>query len=222
MAYALGEKYKLCIKNKRFVYNFILSLIFLFIGIVATFYAIIYATDRASNPVSDIILSNIPVFDVDGIFLYGPVVFWVIIGIYLVFYEPRKIPFTLKSIALFTLIRAVSITLTHIGPFPTGVKIDLNSIIGVFTTGSDLFFSSHTGLPFLMALVFWHNKTLRIFCIASSIFFGMIVLMAHVHYSIDVFAAFFITYTIFKISEKIFKYDRHVFMMGLDHQNKNA
>jgi hypothetical protein len=35
--------------------------------------------------------------------------------------------------------------------------------------------------------------------------------MAHIHYSIDVFSAFFITYTIFHLSEKIFIKDRKMF-----------
>ena len=58
-----------------------------------------------------------------------------------------------------------------------------------------------------MALVFWKDKPIRIFCIAASIFFAVIVLLGHLHYSIDVASAFFITYTISIIAEKIFKND---------------
>ena len=36
---------------------------------------------------------------------------------------------------------------------------------------------------------------------AFSLVFGITVLFAHVHYSIDVFAAPFITYAIFKLAE---------------------
>lgn len=45
------------------------------IALITTYYATIYATEKASSPVTDIVLSNIPVIDVDGLFLYGPVIF---------------------------------------------------------------------------------------------------------------------------------------------------
>jgi hypothetical protein len=63
----------------------------------------------------------------------------------------------------------------------------LNSIF----YGGDLFFSGHTGLPFLAALAFWHIPTLRIFYLASTWYFGTVVLLGHYHYSIDVLAALF-------------------------------
>lgn len=190
-----------------------------FFGIAATYLAIIYATEKASNSVTDIILSNIRVFDVDGIFIYGPVLFWIIIGAYIFFFEPKKIPFTIKSIAVFLLTRSIFLTLTHIGPFPDRIQIYSTGIFSVFTTGNDLFFSSHTGFPFLMALIFWDNKYLRIFSLIASLIFGTVVLLGHLHYSIDVFAAFFITYTIFHLNEKLFKKDREIFINGIGNDN---
>ncbi len=201
------EKYKSCFKDRRFLLSLIMGFLFLAASIVIAFFAILYATESASQPVTDIILNNIPVFDVDGLFIYGPVVFWLIIIAYLIF-EPKKIPFSLNSIALFTLIRSAAISLTHIGPFMGNVKISSLGILGVFTSGNDLFFSGHTGLPFLMALILWDKKPMRYFCLAASVFFGAVVLMARLHYSIDVFAAFFITYTIYQIANVLFKKDK--------------
>lgn len=208
-------KYRPYIKNKEFLISAGTAFLFLIAGVAVTYFAIVYSTESASNSVTDIILSNIPVFDVDGIFVFGPVVFWIIIGAYTIFFEPQKTPFTLKSIAVFLFIRSAFISLTHIGPFPTHILISTTGILGVFTSGNDLFFSSHTGLPFLMALVFWDNKYLRFLCVISSLIFGAVVLLSHLHYSIDVFAAFFITYTIFHIAEKLFKKDRQIFIHGL-------
>ena len=59
----------------------------------------------------------------------------------------------------------------------------------------------------MAALVFWENKKIRIFCLIATIISGIVVLVSKSHYSIDVFAAPFITYSIFKISEKFFKKD---------------
>jgi hypothetical protein len=188
--------------------------VFLIASLVINFYAGLYATERASNSVTDIILSNTRVYDVDGIFIYGSMMFWWFVAVWCSF-EPHKIPFTLKSIALFVVIRSVFISMTHIGPFPTKVSIDPTSIISLFSFGGDLFFSAHTGLPFLMALVFWNNIRLRLFFLFCAILFGVVVLLAHLHYTIDVLSAFFITYTIFHLAEYLFKKDRLLFHKGL-------
>jgi len=71
-------------------------------------------------------------------------------------------------------------------------------------------------LPFLLALIFWDEKYLRYFFIVSSIFFGAIVLLGHYHYSIDVAAAFFITYTIYHIAKKLFPRDFELFKKGIE------
>jgi hypothetical protein len=63
----------------------------------------------------------------------------------------------------------------------TQVPID-SMLVNKFSFGGDLFFSGHTGLPFLMALLFWENLRLRVLFIASSVFFGIIVLMGHILY----------------------------------------
>jgi len=209
------KEYKKYLEDKEFLFSAGVAFLFLIAGIVITYFAIIYATERASNPVTDIILSNIPVFDIDGLFLYGPIVFWIIIAWYL-FSDVKKIPFTLKSIGVFLFVRSLFLIMTHIGPVPSQIQINVAGALGVFAAGNDLFFSSHTGLPFLMALLFWDKKYLRYFCLAASGFFGAVVLLAHVHYSIDVFAAFFITYGIFHIALYLFKKDRQFFLNGLE------
>ncbi len=209
---AFIERYRSSFREKGFASSLALSFLLLFVGIVVTWFAIVYATDHSSSPVSDIILSNIPVFDVDGIFIYGPLLYWIIVSVYLLS-DPKKLPFSLKTIGLFLLIRSACISMTHIGPFIPNSTTS-GGILGVFTTGNDLFFSSHTGLPFLMALVFWDDKYMRYFSLAASVFFGAIVLMAHLHYTIDVFGAFFITFSIFSIAKVFFKKDLKVFSGG--------
>ncbi|MCX6753668.1 MAG: phosphatase PAP2-related protein [Candidatus Nomurabacteria bacterium] len=198
-------------KNKEFIKSLIVSFIFLAISLYINFRAGNYATEKASLPVTDIVLSNIRVFDVDGFFIWGPIFLFSLITI-LCLYHPKKIPFILKNIALFTVIRSIFISLTHLGPFPTQIVVDnATNFINKFTFGGDLFFSGHTGIPFLFALIFWQNKQLRYFFLAYSIFMGTIVLLGHYHYSIDVLAAFFITYSIYHISLYLFKKDKVMF-----------
>jgi hypothetical protein len=215
--YNLLTEYKKYFSEKDFLISLFQGSLLLVASIVANFYAAHYATISASSSVTDIILSNTRVYDVDGFFVFGAIAL-VFIIVLVCLLQPRRIIFVLKSVALFILIRSLFITLTHIGPFPNEVAIDgstahyAKELIGgdlfrAFFSGNDLFFSGHTGLPFLLALICWDNLGLRCLFIASSIAFGTAVLLGHLHYSIDVLAAFFITASIFNISKYIFRKD---------------
>jgi hypothetical protein len=200
--------------DKAFVQSFLSSIILLAFALFVNFYASLYATKVASSSVTDIVLSNIRVYDVDQIFIFGPWVLFVFIFITSIG-KTYRFPFIVKSIALFVLIRSFFITLTHIGPFPSAILVDSTRFISTFTAGGDLFFSAHTGLPFLMTLIFWKEKGMRYIMLATSLFFGTIVLMGHLHYTIDVVAAFFITYSIYALAETFFKKDMQYFHYGL-------
>lgn len=177
---------------------------FLFVlSCIVNFYASSYATREVSKSVTDIVLSNTRIYDVGGIFVYGALL---LIGFIVVIclFKLKRAPFVLLSLSVFIFVRSFFISLTHIGPFPDRVALDLGSVTSKFIFGGDLFFSGHTGIPFLMALVFWHEKPLRYIFLAWSIFFGVIALLGHIHYSIDVLSAFFITYTIYHLASFFF------------------
>lgn len=174
-------------------------------SVVIAFYAIRYATERASNAVSDLVLSNIPVLDLDGIFAVATLLLIAYIA-FVLFARPSRIPFGWNALALFFVIRSGFITLTHIGPFPVPPPDgSWGALLGHFLFSSDLFFSAHTGTPFLMALIFWHRPGLRYLFLAWSVCMAAIVLLAHLHYSIDVASAYFITYSIFVLATTLFK-----------------
>ena len=193
--------------NRQFLSSCLFSSFLLAGSAVVNFYADNYANESASRSVTDIVLSNIRVYDVDSIFVYGT--FLLAFGIVVVcLLRPEKIPFTLKSIALFVIIRSIFISLTHIGADPARIPLDSISfanhyVQGIFT-GDDLFFSGHTGLPLLIALIFWDVPIERMLFLATSIIFAVVVLLGHLHYSIDVLAAFFITYSIYCLAKFMF------------------
>ena len=176
-------------------------------------FAIAFSTDRSSNPVTDLILSNTPIFDVDGIYVYGAICLVVFIAIIVLAY-PKRIPFTLYSLALFFVIRAMFVTLTHLGPFTPHAGADFGVAIQHMFFGDDYFFSGHTGSPFLMALVYWREKILRYIFLCWSVFFGVVVLLGHLHYSIDVFAAFFIAFAIYHLCFYLFPKSHARFAAG--------
>lgn len=197
--------------DPHFRRSIFLSLGMLICSLIINFYAGVYATDRASNPVTDIILSNTRVHDLDGLFIYGSWFLFLAI-VYLCFRKPWRAPFIIKTISLFVVTRALFFSVTHIGPFPTEVPLDLNGILSYFVFGGDLFFSGHTGLPFLLALIHWKEKPLRYIFLVTSIVLGVVVLLTHLHYTIDVLSAFFISYGIFHIAEHFFKKDKEFFL----------
>ena len=204
-------------KDKKYLLSAGLGIFYLLASIIINFYAVQYATISASGPVTDIVLSNTRVYDVDGFFIYGSLLMVLFVAI-LCLARPKNLPFVVKTIAFFVLTRSIFIMLTHIGPFPTQAIIDpstqniVTDIFGKdlflsFFSGNDFFFSGHTGLPFLMALVYWKNQYLRGIFLILSVAFAVTVLLAHLHYSIDVLAAFYITFCIYRMSRTIFAPD---------------
>ncbi|MDP3004023.1 MAG: phosphatase PAP2-related protein [Candidatus Azambacteria bacterium] len=213
----LFEKHKFQWSQKSFLFSALLAFLFLAASLFVNYAAGNYATEKASNSVTDIILDNLPIMNVNGIFMYGAILFGVFLVILLI-KEPKQIPFIIKSAALFYFIRAIFISLTHLGPIFQQAPLVSNILSRNLIFGADYFFSGHTGLPFLMALMFWNNKYLRGIFLATSFIFGASALLGHFHYSIDVFAAFFITYGIFHIARWLFAKDYRLFLNSL-HQD---
>ncbi len=187
-------------------YASLLEALLLFIfSVYVTHVASRFAEVKASNYVEDIVLSNTSVHNFEVLFVHGAIMLTLFVAA-LCFRFREAAPFLLKTVSLFIIVRATFVSMTHIGPYPT--KLDLESgLLDFITSGNDLFFSGHTGLPFLIALIFWNHLYVRILFIASSVIFGVIVLLSHLHYTIDVAAAFFITYSIYHIAMKLFRRD---------------
>lgn len=185
---------------------FSLLLVSVVLNAVSSYWATIYA----SNPVTDLFLSNIPVVQVTPFFVYLPLLLWLVFGV-TVLRKPSTLPFALKAVAVLILFRAFFINLTHLGPFPTQLNVMTNDFMHYFNYRGALFFSGHTAFPFIMALLFWENKKLRIFFLLSTGVFGVLCLLGHIHYSIDVFSAPFFAFGAYHLARKLFKKDLALF-----------
>lgn len=195
----------------RYYASLLEGVILFIVSVYVTHFASRYAEIKAGNHVEDIILSNTRVYNFEFFFVYVAIAL-ILFVVALCLRFRNTAPFVLKAVSLFIIIRAVFVSLTHIGPFP--LKLELESkLLDFITSGNDLFFSGHTGLPFLIALIFWEHPYIRRLFLIASVVFGVIVLLAHLHYSIDVFAAFFITYSIYHIALKLFKRDYEFFTL---------
>ncbi len=211
MLSTIKQRYKICGSDRTYIFSAAIAAVALMISGVVNYLAGVYSTEQASNAVTDIILSNTRVYNVDAIFVYGSFILIAFITFLLVIH-PKRIPFALYTLSLFIVIRSSFVSMTHLGPFPTHAVLDLGNVASKFIFGGDLFFSGHTGIPFLMALLFWKNRVLRYIFLVWSVVFGTTALLGHLHYTIDVLSAFFITFTIFTMAEHFFKKERALFL----------
>ncbi len=158
--------------------------------------------------VSDLIVNHLPIWDISRIFVQATIASTILVTI-LLLAKPKYLVFTIKSLAVFVLIRSFFIILTHLGtnpyqlqPNPENLGYTVYNFL--YNAKGDFFFSGHTGVQFLLALIFWREKAWRYFFLACSVLFGAAVLIGRLHYSIDVFAAPFIAHSIFTVSMRLF------------------
>jgi hypothetical protein len=187
-------------KDPRFVLEVLKALSFLAFALIVNYFAVRAAAGNASAVVDDLFFTYLPHWQ-------GPLVAW--IDLYLAYYSvlltlvyailnPRHLVFFLKAVSVLVLVRDAFINMTHLG-IPTA-----HPTLSFYTQGGDLFFSGHTAMPFLAALVFWNHRPARYILLAVTIFMGAEVILSHQHYSIDVFAAPFITYGVFAACRTFF------------------
>ncbi|HUC01851.1 MAG TPA: hypothetical protein VMA75_03020 [Candidatus Paceibacterota bacterium] len=186
------------------------GLILLALAVIFQYYASAYVNRVPSNSVADLFLSVLPVVNLNFIIVEGALIA-ILASILLILAKPQYLLFTLKAAAIFIATRAVFISVTHIGIYPGQVGPDPTGFFDHIYTGLGLeagfFFSGHTGLPFLMALIMWDEKFWRYAYLVISIVFGIAVLFAHVHYTMDVLAAPYMAYGIYKMSQYFFAED---------------
>ena len=210
--YIIVARYRESWFDRDFRFYLPVSVAALAAALFVNFWAIQQATYKASASVTDIILSNIPVFEVDQLFVYGTFIA-VLVSVVMLLMHPKRIPFALHAVTLFILIRSAFTLMTHLGPPEVSYLSDFGATITNSFFGADQFFSAHTGMPFLGALAFWNiDNRFKWFYLLCSVFFGAVVLLGHIHYTIDVASAFFITYGIYHLALWLFWRERALFV----------
>lgn len=187
-------------RHKKLIF---LSLIFLAIAILLNSTAGNYADKKGTVAIPDLILDNIPTLDLDFIFVYGFVFILAILLFYPLLFNVKELHIVISQFSLLVLIRSFFISLTHLSLPINALVYKTPSFFGLFDFKNALFFSGHTAVPFLGFLLFRKEK-IGIFFLIMSLVMAFTVLSMHVHYSIDVFSAFFITYGGYKIGEWMF------------------
>ena len=120
--------------------------------------------------------------------------------------KPMMFIVTIYGFVVLYMMRLMTITLIPLNP-PSGLipLVDpLSNMFygkGTFIT-KDLFFSGHTSCQFIAFLCF-HNKRDKILALISTFIVGTLVLVQHVHYTVDVVAAIPLTFICYILGRQI-------------------
>ena len=119
--------------------------------------------------------------------------------------KPRHLFIALLSYSLMIIIRIIAMALIPLEAPETIIPLR-DPISEISQNGNiilnDLFFSGHTSTLLLMYYNTYHQK-LRHWFLFNSLLMGSMVILQHVHYSIDVIAAIFFSYGCYRLAYKI-------------------
>ncbi|MBI4668919.1 MAG: hypothetical protein HY747_07010 [Elusimicrobia bacterium] len=154
-----------------------------------------------THPSPDLLLNILPTVDMTFFFTWGFGTWFIWVIAATVWKERRRAAYIIWLYAILTAVRSLFIILTPMR-IPEGALSMHNHVLYEYvgqylTLQNDLFFSSHTAYPFLAYLIF-RDRWVRYTFLGLSLLLAMTVLLSKLHYSIDVFAAYFITHSIYE------------------------
>ncbi len=192
--------------NKKLLIEFIVTVILLIFVLHFLTQILNYAEQRKGVVLDDPVLKTFGAINLTWL-VFTLIYFSIIIFFLLLVRHPQKLMFAIQAYALMIIIRIIAMYLMPLNP-PAGM-IQLNDpFVQYFGTGKvltkDLFFSGHTATLFLFFLI-TENKFFKNLFLIFTALVAASVLLQHVHYSIDVFAAPFFSYASYKIVGSIHK-----------------
>ena len=169
-------------------------------------YFFAFIEKREGMVLQDFVLDTIPAMDVS---IPTFVIIWsiVLLVFYRIYQNPHLFLVVAYGFILMCILRILTISMLPLNP-PAGLIVLKDPIAniayggnGIFIT-KDLFYSGHTGNMFLFFLCL-ERKWDKIFALTASFLVGILVMIQHIHYSIDVIAAFIFTYFIYLGAKKL-------------------
>ena len=196
-------------ENPGFRFRFQWGLMVWILVLIAFPFFFRYIEQRQGWTPNDWLLDQLPSFDTS---IPCFMVIWGMFGLffYRALYEPKWLLLFLWGFIVLSLMRFCTIYLLPLEP-PARLIPLRDPISNLFYGGKDafitkdLFFSGHTSTQFLIFLCL-PKKSDKIWALLATIAVGLMVLMQHVHYSMDVFAAPPFTYLVYLIAKRIATY----------------
>jgi len=188
-------------RNKTIIALILVAIILI---LLPTFFAFI--EKREGMVLQDFVLERLPASDVS---IPTFIIIWsvVLLVFYRIYQNPSIFLVVAYGFILMCIARVLTISLLPLNPPPglITLKDPIANIAyggkGIFIT-KDLFYSGHTGNMFLFFLCL-QAKWDKIIALAASFMVGILVLIQHIHYSVDVIAAFIFTYFLYLGAKKV-------------------
>lgn len=167
-----------------------------------------YRSGLPFTPGLDVLVQALPRWDWTVLLSQGYVLFLAGFFLYWIKHDWRRLAFLLTATAVMMTVRDVFLLLTPVGPLPGLMPLYTSKLVpgvrGLLEFDGELFFSGHTGAPFLYFLLSRRQRALSLICLAVSLANGLGVMLTRNHYAIDVLGAFVIVPTICALSYKLF------------------
>jgi len=174
------------------------ALLLILLAILPAFFTTIEA--RKGVVLNDWVLDQIPARDV-SVYIFSLI--WGMAA--LIFFRALKKPSLyvtyIWAYSFIILVRFVTITFIKLDP-PTGLIQLTDPLTGIFyghaNITKDLFFSGHTSTLCLIYLIL-EKRTDKIIGLLAAVAVGVLLLVQHVHYTLDVIVAPIATYPIYRL-----------------------
>jgi membrane-associated phospholipid phosphatase len=187
-------------KSRSVRYQLLFSVIIL--AVVLHFYSgfLNYVEVREGFSFKDPVLGLIKPVDLTWL-IFISIYLSLIAGIVILVRNPLQLTLTIQVYIVLILVRIIAMYSVPFNPPPDMIPLN-DPFVQFFGTGKlltkDLFFSGHTATLFLLYLVMEKKAYRRIFLMLTLVV-AVSVIIQHVHYFIDVFAAPFFTFACYKM-----------------------
>ncbi len=203
------NEWKEQLQNKKFRTEFILTIPVLIVTMIRLSGFLEFIEIRGGAMLHDPVLRHFSPIDLSTpifIILYP----CVILAFIFLLQNPRQLLITFQSYIVLIIFRIIALFLLPLDPPLTIIPL-ADPIVQFFVNGNvltrDLFFSGHTSLMFLLFLTV-QKKWLRIIFIIGTVLTATFVILQHVHYTVDVFIAPFMSFTSYMIISNVRNRDK--------------
>lgn len=191
------------LKEKRNKIEFVVTLVFLAVVLASLANFLNFAEGRQGVVLPDPILNLFNPIDLTWL-IFALIYISLVVAIITLIKNPKHLMFAIQVYSLMVAVRIAAMYLLPLEP-PSSMIVLNDPFVEFFGTGQtltkDLFFSGHTATLFILFLVS-ERKIIKTIFLISTIAVAISVLLQHVHYTIDVFAAVFFTYACYKLLVK--------------------